>query len=279
MNEHARLYIAVGIDVAVTLTARHAAMYKFTIVLEIDGKQFFTALDTANLTDLMIHVLSLLRTQQQLCARVDADRHIMEEPREHAALVDQHIQEFIAGNRQIILAGIADGNTKRNVMCVHQIHRCERLLIMSRASSAVIAFFKALNADRNEEVSNSQKVLTELLIDQRAVGERMESHVLMLLAETDDIILSDQRFTACKKISVNTELLAFGDDLIHHFVGKIHFITVFRRPAACAVQIARGRWIHQNDPWNIASVFFLHFQRSLVAHKTRFKACVQQERF
>lgn len=52
---------------------------------------------------------------------------------------------------------------------------------MSRASSAVIAFFKALDADRNEEVSNSQKVLTELLIDQRAVGERMERHVLMLL--------------------------------------------------------------------------------------------------
>ena len=96
----------------------------------------------------------------------------------------------------------------------------------------------------------------------------------MLLAETDDIILSDQRFTACKKIGVNTEFLAFGDDLIHHFVGKIHLIAVLRGPAACAVQIARGRRIHQNNPRNVASVFFLHFQRCLVAHKAGLKTRV-----
>ena len=62
MNEYTWLYIAVGIDVEVTLNARFSAVYKFAVVLEVDGKQLFAALNTKDFTNFMIHVLSLLRT-------------------------------------------------------------------------------------------------------------------------------------------------------------------------------------------------------------------------
>ena len=275
VDEDTRFHIAVGVDMAVTFAACHAAVHKFTVVLEVDGEQFLAALDPADISDLVIHVFSLFRTQEQIGAGVVADRHIMEEPCEDTTLVDQHIQEFIAGDRQIILAGVTDGNAERDMMFVHQIHGCERFVIMTCASSAVVAFFESLNADGNEEVADSQKVLTEFLVDQRAVGERVERHIFMFLAEFDDVILADQRFAARKKISVNAEFLALGDDLIHHFVGKIHLIAVFRGPASGAVQIACGGRVHQNDPRNIASVFFLHCQGRLISHKSGFKSSVQ----
>ena len=162
-------------------------------------------------------------------------------------------------------------------MLMHQIHRCKCLVIMSCTSSSIIAFFESFNADRNEEVTDSEKILTEFFINQSAISKCMERNILMFLTEADDVIFTDQRFSTGKQVSIDAKLLSFCDDLIHRFIRKIQLVSVFCCPTSSAVQVAGGRRIHQDDPRDIAVIFFLHFIRSFVSHEACFKTCVQKE--
>ena len=45
----------------------------------------------------------------------------------------------------------------------------------------------------------------------------METTVIMFLAQTDDIILSDQRFATGEEIQIDTKFLTLSNDAIHIF--------------------------------------------------------------
>ena len=74
---------------------------------------------------------------------------------------------------------------------------------MSFPSSAVVTFLKAFNADRYEEIAYPKKVAAEFLIDERAIGEGVESAVIMFFAQANDLFFLNERFSAGKQIGVN----------------------------------------------------------------------------
>ena len=51
MNEHARVDVAVGIDVQITPAPGNAAADIFSIVLKVDGKNWFRLAEMADLLD------------------------------------------------------------------------------------------------------------------------------------------------------------------------------------------------------------------------------------
>ena len=142
----------------------------------------------------------------------------MEEPGENTAFADEHIEEFVACYRQIVLTGVAYGNSKRYMILMHQIHGVKSFFIVTAAAAAVVALLKALNAHGEEKVAHSKQIVAEFLIYESSVGESVEGDVLMLFAQPDYVVLADERLAAGEEIGVDTELLAFGDDFIHHFV-------------------------------------------------------------
>ena len=53
----------------------------------------------------------------------------MEEPSENTAFLNQHIEELIACNRKVVFACIANRNAERNVVRMHEVHRCQSFLV------------------------------------------------------------------------------------------------------------------------------------------------------
>ena len=151
----------------------HAAAGKLAVVLEVDAIQLLAAGHATDLADAVFHIRALLRRQQQIGRGIDAHGHIVEVPREDAALGNQQIEEVVACDDLIVLARIADGHAERDAVAVHQLHRVQRFLEMSISAAAVVGFLKTLDADGNKEVPHAQHLLTEFLVDERAVGKRI----------------------------------------------------------------------------------------------------------
>ena len=78
----------------------------------------------------------------------------------------------------------------------------------------------------------------------------------MQLAELDEVFLSQQRLAAREHI----EMGAHGDALVYDIVelikGEALLVAVFRAPAALALAVAGACRVEQNDPRNIAVIFF-----------------------
>ena len=91
MNENARFYITIGVYMAISFSTGYTTVDKLSIILEIYSEQFFSTFKTADFTNFVIHVCSLLRSEQQLSAGVDTYRHVMEIPGEYAAFIYKHI--------------------------------------------------------------------------------------------------------------------------------------------------------------------------------------------
>ena len=84
----------------------------------------------------------------------------------------------------------------------------------------------------------------------------MESDIAVLSAQLQDIILADQRFTARKHIEVDSQFLALGHDPVQILIGQVQAVAVLGRPASHAVQVAGAGGIHQDQPGNVAVIFF-----------------------
>ena len=76
----------------------------------------------------------------------------------------------------------------------------------------------------------------------------------MLLAQTNDILLPYQRFTAGIDIHVDSEFFSLTDDIIDLLKGKIQLVAVFRSPASGAVKVTCGSGIQQDCPRDVAVV-------------------------
>ena len=101
---------------------------------------------------------------------------------------------------------------------MHKIHCVKGLLEVSLSSSSVVGFLEAFDGDRNEEVADSQAFLAEFIIDESSVCECVEGYVLVLLAEFEDVLLPDERLTACKEICPDTQFFALGDNGIQFLI-------------------------------------------------------------
>ena len=101
----------------------------------------------------------------------------------------------------------------------------------------------------------------------------------MLFTQADNILFADEGFAAGKETGMGAQFLCLGQHPVHLLKGQTLLMAVFRRPAAGAVHIAGGGRIHQNQPGNIAAVFFGVFLRLLVAAEAALVHCIGQERF
>ena len=270
VDKHAGLHVARGIDVAVDAAAGYAAAGKLAVVLEVDAVELLAAGDAANFPDAVLHVGALLRRQQQVGGGIDAHGHIVEVPGEHAALADQQVEELVAGDHLIVLAGVADGHAEGDAVAVHQIHGVQRLLEVTLPTASVVGLLEALHADGHEEVAHPQHLLTEFLVDEGAIGEGMERHVPVLFAQADDILLPQQRLAAGKETGVGAQRLGLCQHPIHLLKGQALLVAVLRRPAAGAVHIAGGGGVHEDDPGNVALVLFGQLPGRAVAPEAPF---------
>ena len=103
MDKYARFYVTVWIDVTVESSSGDTSADKLTVILEVKYKEWLASFKSSDLTDSVVHIFSLLRCQKQICCCFISDRHIMEIPCIANTFVDQHIQEFIAGNGLVVL--------------------------------------------------------------------------------------------------------------------------------------------------------------------------------
>ena len=76
----------------------------------------------------------------------------------------------------------------------------------------------------------------------------------MLLAQTDQVLLSDKRLAARIDVEEHAELLALLDDAVDLLKRQVHLVAVLRRPAARAVKVAGTRRVKKNSPRHIAAV-------------------------
>lgn len=60
MDKYAGLYIAVWIDMTIEPATGNTAAYKFTVILEIKGKDRLATLKGSDLPDPVVHIFTLL---------------------------------------------------------------------------------------------------------------------------------------------------------------------------------------------------------------------------
>ena len=133
------------------------------------------------------------------------------------------------------------------------------LLIGAVAPAAVGGLLKALDADGGHEVAHFQHLVGKGLVDQGAVGEGQEHAVVVLAADLDEVFFAHQRFAARVDVEVHAHFLALSDDGVDLVKAQVQLVAVLRRPAAGAVQVARGGGIQQDDPGDVAVVLLAVF--------------------
>ncbi len=248
------IHITVGVDMEVTASARDTPAHKFSVVLEVHGKE---RLALAQIPDTAIDSLTLLRLGHQLRHSVVAHGHIMEIPDEIRALFNQHIEVFLGSNTVIVHAGIARGNTVNQFLLPQKVHRPDHLIVHTLTAAAVRGLFKAFQGYGGNEILNAQHIIGKLLINQRTICKAQENTIIMLLAQTDDIRLPHQRLSTGVDVHVYAHFLALADNVVDLVKGQVQPVAIFRRPAAGAVQVAGAGGIQQDSPGNIAVIFFL----------------------
>ena len=107
-----------------------------------DAVQFLAAGDAADFTDPVLHIGPLLRCQQEGGVGVQSHGHVVEVPRKDAALGDQQVQEFVAGDHLVVPAGVADGDAEGNAVAAQQVHGVQRLLEVPRPRRPSLASSK-----------------------------------------------------------------------------------------------------------------------------------------
>ena len=80
----------------------------------------------------------------------------------------------------------------------------------------------------------------------------------MLAAQSDDVILAYERFSACVAVDVHSELFALADDGIDVLECQVEFVAVIGGPAAQAMQVAGAGGVEQNGPGDVAPILGAH---------------------
>ena len=235
VHESAGLNIAARVDVDIALAAGNASSDIFTVIPEIHGEQ---RLGFAEVPNLVVHILALLGGGHQLRHRVLPDGHIGEKPAEFRAPVDHGVDVFLAADELRILARITAGDAEQELVFAQQLHGALGRREGSLAATEVRVLLEALDADRGDEVFNAGDFFAEILIDQRSIGKAGEECFGMALTEGDDVLLADQGLAARVEKNISAKRLGLLNDVIQFLQREIEGVTILRRPAAGAFQVA-----------------------------------------
>ena len=138
-------------------------------------------------------------------------------------------------------------------MFPEQLHGLPDFLIASLSAAGIVCLLEAFQGNSRNKVFDPQQLLTEVPVNQRAVGERQKFAVRVHFTQTQQIRLAHQRLAAGVDIHINSQLLALPDDGVHGFQAQVQLTAVFRGPAAGAVEIAGGGGVKENGPRHIAA--------------------------
>ena len=253
MDEHARLHVSGGVDVQVAAAAGDTSAYKLAVVLEVERKQ---RLLLTHFADKVIHVLALLGRGHELGGCIAANRHKVEVPAEECSLADHPVHVLLGSNRIGIGTGPTGGDTKRQVALAQEFHGVLDLCVGTFAAAGVGCVLIALGADGGDKITYANHIVAEGLVDQRGVGKAEKHAVLMFFANSDQVVLADERLAAGIDVDMRTELFALRNDRVDVFEREILLVAVLSGPAARAMQVAGARGIEQDGPRNVALVLF-----------------------
>ena len=192
--------VAIGVDVEVTPAASDTAAHILTVVLEVQHED---GLLTAQGTNLVVHVLSLLGGGEQLGHGVLAHGHVVEVPHEVGTPVHQLVHIGLGADVRDVDAGIADGVAEGQAVALQQVHGLHGSLVGAVTTAGVHGLLVPLHADDGDKVLHPHHVGSELLVNEGAVGEAHEDGVGVDFAELDEVLLPHQGFTAGIDIEVS----------------------------------------------------------------------------
>ena len=139
----------------------------------------------------------------------------MEVPSKLAAVFNQHLYEVIVGNVLVVNACVANRHSVQQVIFLHQLHSIYNPLVHTPAAARVCRLLGTLYTHCEGYVSNTLNVLAEGIVNQRSVGKNMELAVVELLRQLDDVVLANQRLSACHDVHVGAHLVTLLDDAGH----------------------------------------------------------------
>ncbi len=164
------------------------------------------------------HISPLLGAGNQLHRRVVPNGHIGEKPGEFRALCDQIVDIGLAADHLRVLAGIAAGNTEKQLLFAQQLHRAHHRAVGALAASGIRRLLKAFHADCGHKIFDFQHFLRKRLVDKRGVGKRQEHAVRMHAAQADDILPAHQRLSAGINVHISAHCRALADDIVEGLI-------------------------------------------------------------
>ena len=183
----------------------------------------------------------------------------MEVPAKVRALFDEHVVVFLRGDGVVVGTGIAARDAIDQLSLMQDLHRPEHSIIHALSAPGVRGLSEALQRDGRSKVLYAQHLVGKGLVDQRTVGEGGEHAVVVLLAQTDDILFPHQRLAACEQIEVDAHLLALADDIVELLKAQIQLVAVLGSPTAHTVQVAGGGGVKQDGPRYVAVILRAQF--------------------
>ena len=168
VGEHTGLHVAGRIDVQVAPATGDATTHELAIVLEVQGED---GLGLAYATVEAVEALAVFGRGHEGGRSVLAHRPVGEDPSEQRALLDKPVEVLVACHGRRVVVGVANGNAKGQPMAVQQIHGSFHLGVGTLAPAPIGGGLVALGRDGRDKVLDANHLLTELLVDERGVGE------------------------------------------------------------------------------------------------------------
>ena len=263
VNEYTRITISICINMEITSSACHTSSYIFCIVLEIHSKDRFGFPHFANL---MIHIFSLFRRRHQFRNRIISYRHIMEIPYEIRSPLYHFVKIFVTSDGIQILTGVATTDSKWQLLLPENFHGMHHFPERSLASSAIGGYLKPFHTDGRNQIAHFQHFPGKRFINQCRIGKGQELTVMMLSAQRDQIVFSDQRLATCVNIHVDPQFFSLRDNGIHLVKSQVQPVSILCCPASGAVQITGTGRIQKNRPGDVTLIFLPQLFLLLPSH-------------
>ena len=168
VDEYAGFHVSLCVDVQIVPSTGDTAAHILSVVLEIHGKERFALTE---FPDTMVNSLSLFRCGKKLYSGVVSNGHIMEEPAEQRAGINDVIKEFLAADILVIPAGIAGRDSKGKPGVFQKIHGVLYLCVASVSPPSVVGILEAFQGNSRNKVLHAQHFFAEIIVYQRAVCE------------------------------------------------------------------------------------------------------------
>ena len=168
VDEYTRFHITFCINMKISSSSGDTSADILCVVLEVHGEDRF---GLTELTDPLVNFCTLFRVWKKFRNGSVSYRHIMEEPDEQCAGVNDHIKERFTADILIVLACVAGGNTEWEFMLFHQFHCMHYFFVIAAASSSVVGFLKTFQADGRNKILYAEHFVAEIFVDQCSVGE------------------------------------------------------------------------------------------------------------